>query len=190
LGAAYTSATNAAPVSGVIEVLNARGGRELIDEYLGQNSGGDGSLTTFGLQYDLSLARVIFGDYYQGDSPDVLLSLFGIGTQVASDDPQADGVFKLKGGAAATYNMTSWFGVSGRFDHVRLDSSENRLAFSIQTARLLFHTGWQSRDELALQYSHFDQGSDVPVYTGYPPLPDPGATPDQHVFVLSGTFWW
>ena len=190
VGAAHTSAVNSAPVSGVIEVLNARGGPELIEEYLGENSNGDGSLTTFGAQYDLSFARLFFGDYYRGDSPDLLLSLFGVGTQVQSDDEDADGVLKLKGGAAATYNIMSWFGVSGRFDHVRLDSSENRSAFSIQTARLLFHTDWQSRDELALQYSHFDQGSEVPVYTGYPPLPDFEAKPDQHVFVLSGTFWW
>ena len=57
LGVARTQATNAAPVSGAIEILNARGGPELIENYLGPASNGTGSLTTFGAQYDLSLSK-------------------------------------------------------------------------------------------------------------------------------------
>jgi hypothetical protein len=190
LGLARTIATNAEHISGVIEILNARGGPELIEEYLGPDSGGDGALTTFGAQYDLSVSRAVFGDYFRGDSPDLILSLFGVGTKVTSEDENADGTLKLKGGAEATYTMTSWFGLSGRFDHVRLDASESRQAFSIQTARLLFHTNWQSRDEIALQYSHFDYGGEVYVHTGFPPEEDQEAKPDQHVLALSGTFWW
>ena len=190
LGAAQTTATNAASVSGIIEVLNARGGPELMREYLGPDSGGDGSLTTFGAQYDLSVARLVYGEKYKGVSPDLLVSAFGIGTKVSSDDPEYDGVLKLKGGAELTYNMLSWFGVSGRYDHVRLDNENDREAFQIITSRLLFHTDWQSRDEFALQYSYFTYGGDVVVHTGYPPLPDPSVSPDRHVFVLSGTFWW
>jgi hypothetical protein len=190
LGGALTRATNAATVSGVIEVLNARGGPELIREYLGPDSGGDGGLTTFGTQYDLSVARLVYGDEFTGQSPDVLLSLFGIGTAVQSDDPEFDDVLKLKGGVEGTYNLLSWFGLSGRFDHVRLDHDDSRQAFSIISSRLLFHTDWQSRDEFALQYSHFIYGGDVVVRTGYPPTDDPSANPDRHVVSLSGTFWW
>jgi hypothetical protein len=190
LGASHTKANSAGIVSGVIEVLNARGGPELIDEYLGPDSGGTGALTTFGMQYDLSVARLGYGADFDGKSPDVLVSLFGIGTSVQSDDAEHDGIFKLKAGAELTYDFASFMGISGRYDHVRLDLDQARQAFSIQTARLLFHTDWQSRDEIALQYSHFDVGGDVPIYTGYPPTPDPTATSDQHVFVLSGTFWW
>jgi hypothetical protein len=190
LGAAQTSATNAGSVSGIIEVLNARGGPELIREYLGPDSGGDGSLTTFGAQYDLSVSRLVYGEKYKGVSPDLLFSAFGIGTKVSSKDAEYDDVLKLKGGAELTYNMLSWFGVSGRFDHVRLDHENDREAFQIMTGRLLFHTDWQSRDEFALQYSHFTYGGDVVVHTGYPPAPDPGQSPDRDVFVLSGTFWW
>lgn len=190
LGGAHTRASDAGIVSGVLEVLNARGGPELIAEYLGSESGGNGALTTFGLQYDLSVARLGYGEAYQGRSPDVIVSLFGVGTAVTSDDAARDGVFKLKAGAELTYDFASFMGVSGRYDNVRLDLDESREAFSIQTGRLLFHTGWQSRDEFALQYSHFDIGSDVPLYTGYPATPDPEAVADEHVLVLSGTFWW
>jgi hypothetical protein len=203
VGGARTQATNAGTVSGIIEVLNARGGSELIREYLGPNSGGTGSLMTFGAQYDLSLSRLIYHRRYRGKNPDLLLSLFGIGTRVSSRDrsqicsspgvdcrPAYDGVLKLKGGVEATYNLVSWFGVGGRFDHVRSDNAVNRRAYSIWTARLLAHTGWLSRDEIALQYSHFAYGREVPVRTGYPPADDPNANPDRHVFSLAATFWW
>jgi hypothetical protein len=190
LGASQVQARNAATVSGVIEVLNARGGPELIDEYLGPNSGGDGTLSVFGGQYDLSLARAAFGDLYQGKSPDVRVSLFGNGVSVASDEDAFDGRLKLKGGVEATYDMISWFGLSTRVDHVRPNSDNAREAFTVISPRVLFHTGWQSRDELALQYSHFIYGSQVVAERGFPPKPDPSLTPDSHVFSLSGTFWW
>jgi len=190
LGASQVQARDAATVAGVIEVLNARGGPELIDEYLGPNSGGDGSLTVFGGQYDLSLARAAFGDLYQGKSPDVRLSLFGNGVSVTSDDKAFDGRLKLKGGVEATYDMVSWFGVSTRVDHVRPNSDNAREAFTVISPRVLFHTGWQSRDEVALQYSHFIYGSQVVAERGFPPKPAPSLVPDSHVFSLSGTFWW
>jgi hypothetical protein len=202
-GVARTQATGANVVSGIIEVLNARGGAELSAEYLGPNSGGNGTLTTLGAQYDLSVARLLFGQRYHGKSADVLVSLFGLGTKVTSKDkaqecnssgtnchPRYDGVLKLKGGGELTYNMLPWLGVGGRFDHVRNDSDSSRTAFSIWSARLLAHTGWASRDEFALQYSRFVYGSGVVVRTGLPPRDDPRANPDKDVFSLSATFWW
>lgn len=198
VGGAHTQAVNSKVVSGIIEVLNARGGRGLIDEYLavdrdgdGKGDGdGDGSLTTFGAQYDMSLSRMAFADDYRGKNTDVLLSLFGIATSVSSEDPEKDGVLKIKGGAELTYNFLSWFGTSGRFDHVRLDNEFNDQAFNIYTGRLLFHTDWLSRDEFALSYSHFAYGPDVNAAAGYPPKDDPSLNPDRHVFSLSATFWW
>jgi hypothetical protein len=75
-------------------------------------------------------------------------------------------------------------------DRVTADTSDNDKAFNIFSPRLLFHTGWLSRDEFSLQYSYFNYGDEVIVRTGFPPSDDPEATPDQHVFALTGTFWW
>jgi hypothetical protein len=190
LGVARTQATNSASVSGAIQVLNAQGGPDLVAGYLGPNSNGNGSLTTFGAQYDLSLARAIFDYYYKGHSPDVLVSLFGIGTKVESRDPQFDGVFKLKVGAEVTYDFLPWMGVSERYDHVRLNASDDRQAFSIFSSRLLLHASWLTREEFALQWSYFADGAAVYVRTGYPPTIDPTYNPDINVLSLSGTFWW
>jgi hypothetical protein len=189
-GIGRTEARNSGVVSGVIEILNARGGPELIKYYLGPNSGGSGALTTFGAQYDLSVARAVYDKVYTGKSPDVLFSVFGIGTAVKSDDPDYDGKLKLKVGFETTYTVKSWFAVSGRFDHVRPDSSDDSRAFNVLSPRLLFHTDWQSRDEFALQYSYFINGGNALVYTGAPPTADPSVRPDKHALMLSGTYWW
>ncbi len=190
LGAAHTSLSEAAVVSGAIEILNARGGLEIMREYLGPESNGNGSLTTFGGQYDLSASRLIYGSLFEGRSPDLRLSLFGVGTLVKSEDEDYDGITKLKAGGEATYSITKWFSVSGRFDHVRPNSAINRQSYHIISPRLLFHTDWESRDELVLQYSRFVYGDQVVVRTGFPPEDDPAAIPDGHVFVMSGSYWW
>lgn len=190
VGVAHTSASHAATVSGVIQILNARGGPELISEYLGPKSHGNGGLTTYGAQYDLSVARAVYGDTFRGKSPDLRLSLFGIGAHIKSDDPSADGTGKLKVGAELTYAIASWFAVSSRFDHATANTSDSKQAFNIYSPRVLFHTDWLSRDEFALQYSYFQYGDNVVVRPGYPPTPDPSATPDKHVVSLSGTYWW
>jgi hypothetical protein len=190
LGGAHTQATNAGTVSGAIEVLNARGGPELVAHYLGNASNGNGSLSTFGVQYDVSIARLVFGDLYQGLSPDVLVSLFGVGTYVKSHDETADGVFKVKGGGEATYLPLSWFGVSERFDHVRLHGSDSKQAFNIISSRLLFHMDWKSRGELALQYSHFIYGMNVPAFSSYDPALAKPVNPDKDVVSLIATYWW
>ncbi|HEY4015843.1 MAG TPA: hypothetical protein VGM06_21030 [Polyangiaceae bacterium] len=190
LGVARTQASNAGSVSGAIEVLNAQGGPDLIAGYLGPNSNGNGALTTFGVQYDLSVAHALYYQNYKGHSADVLVSLFGIGTKVESHDPQFDGVFKLKVGAEVTYDFLSWMGVSERFDHVRLNASDDTQAFSIFSSRIFLHTSWLARDEFALQWSYFADGAAVYVRTGYPPTIDPTYNPDLNVLSLSGTFWW
>jgi hypothetical protein len=189
LGFARTALTNAATVSGAIEVLNARGGPELIKEYLGPASNGDGSLSTLGVQYDLSVSRLLFGDAFQGLSPDILVSLFGMHTSVSSDDPAFDGNGKLKLGTELTYNILSWFSVSGRFDHVAPGESSSQ-SFNVLTPRVLFHNGWDSQMEVALSYSRFIYGGDVQVETGSPPTLDPLAVPDADVIALTGWVWW
>jgi hypothetical protein len=190
-GFSHALATDAETVSGVIEVLNARGGPELIEEYLGPNSdGGNGSVSTLAVQYDLSVARAVYGDRFLGQSPDVLVSLFGMQSQVASEDSDYDGITKRKLGLEATYTMLSWFGASARFDHVAPNADNTRESFNVISPRLLFHTDWQANNQFALQYSHYMYGGDVVVETGFPPEDDPSANPDADVLSLSGSFWW
>ena len=189
--AAYTNAENARTVGRIIEVLNTEGGPGLIENYLGEASDGNGSLMTFGGQYDLSVGKLVsYPVPFNGDGPDIVVSLFGLGTQVTSDDPDEDGQLKLKFGAEAGYSLLSWFAASARLDEVYPNMDEAKEAFVIVSPRLIFRTDWQSTNQVVLQYSRFINGSLTTVRTGYPPREDLSAIPDENVVSLSASMWW
>jgi hypothetical protein len=190
----------AGTVGRIIEVLNTKGGQGLIDNYFGSLSNGNGSLFTFGGQYDLSIGRLVsYPVPFTGDGPDIYVSLFAMGTKVHSDDPtidtatgkpRYDGVTKVKYGIEASYSMLSWFAFSTRYDQVKPTSENDRYSFAVISPRLIFRTDWQATDQLVLQYSHWIDGSQTIVRTGYPPREDPTASPDTDMVSLTASMWW
>lgn len=191
LGFAYTDADNAGTVGRIIEVLNTRGGPGLIENYLGDQSAGNGSLTTFGGQYDLSIGRLVsYPVPFYGDGPDLFVSAFGLGTLVKSDDTRYDDLTKLKLGGMATYSLLSWLAASLRYDRVDPNLDETRYSFAVISPQVIFRTDWQSSDQIVLSYSHWLNGSLTTVRTGYPPQEDVTAIPDEDVVSLSASMWW
>ncbi|HEY2514900.1 MAG TPA: hypothetical protein VGI39_28735 [Polyangiaceae bacterium] len=184
-------AFNAHSVGGIIQVLNAPGGDGLMQNYFGPNSGGTGSLLTFAGQYDLSIGKLLRGGAeFKGDSPDLVVSLFGMQTHVSSAEKDFDNVTKRKFGAEGGYSMLSWLAASLRLDHVETNTSDSRDDFSIVSPRLIFRSKWQAHDQVVLQYSHFFNGSQVHVRTGYPAVEDPTIHPDADVVSLAASMWW
>ena len=190
LGASFTNAKNSRSVGRVIEVHNALGGPGLMRSYLGPDSGGTGKLLTIAGQYDLSIARAVYGKLFEGKSRDIVLSLFGMAVDVKSNDPRYDNITKVKLGAEASYSLLKWFATSARFDEVMNNVADSDETFSVVSARLLFRTDWQSRDQIVLQYSHWFNGDEVYVRTGSPASLDPTVHPDEHVVSLSASMWW
>jgi hypothetical protein len=191
IGGARTSATNARSVGRIAEVLNTGSGKGLMDNYLGPNSKGTGTLTTIALQYDLSVVSVLrYPQIFAGDSPDFVLSLFGMQTHVTSNEAAYDNVTKRKFGAEGGYSMLPWLAASVRFDRVMPDSNESAHSFSILSPRLIFRTKWQAHDQVVLQYSHWFNNSGVIVRSGYPAVPDPTLHPDEDMISLSASMWW
>ncbi len=191
LGLARTNATNARSISPVVRILEAPGGPGLMRTYFGPNGLGNGTLTTLGAQYDLSLGNLLsYLTPHDGNSPDVVLALFGIYTKVGSDQLGYDGVKKLKYGAEATYSITSWFAASGRYDRVMANTDDSHQTYAVISPRLIFHSDWDSQDQVVLQYSRYMVGSGVPVITGYPPAPDLYTIPDADVVSLTASMWW
>jgi hypothetical protein len=213
--ASYTKATNSVSVGRVVEILNAAGGQGLIENYLGPRSSigsdpnnpatGNGSLLTFGGEYDLSLAHLLlYPRTFDGKSHDLVLSLFGMYTRVRSEDktraldangnPGAwlyDGVNMLKFGAEGTYTLFSWLALGGRIDRVQPTSEIPGRTYNILSPRVIFHSDWQSRDQVVLQYSRFLYGDDPLVKSGYPLVDDPSLkNPDKDVLSLSANMWW
>jgi len=191
--------TSARTVGRIVEVLNTKGGPGLIDNYLGQGSGGTGNLSIFGWQYDLSIGRLVsYPVQFTGDGPDIYFSLFGIYAGIKSNDATFDGTSKLKFGAEASYSLLSWLVASLRYDNVRpgrpaavgLDAPDKDFAFQVIAPRIILRSGWQARDQVVLQYAHWANGPLTTVRTGYPPVEDLAAVPDRDVLSISANFWW
>jgi hypothetical protein len=175
----------------LVEVLNTRGGPGLIDNYLGDQSGGTGKLTIFGGQYDLSIGKLVsYPVPFYGDGPDIVVSLFGMGVNVASNDDRADGATKLKLGGEASYSLLSWLAASVRVDQVHPNLNETRYSFVSIAPRVIFRTDWQATDQLVLQYARFVHGALTTTRTGAPPEVDPFVKPDADVISLAASMWW
>jgi hypothetical protein len=201
LAAAHTQASYAGSIGPVIQILNTSGGQGLITDYFGPNSNGNGSLTTFAGQYDLSLGKLIRYPYhFKGKSPDIVLSFFGMMTHVTSADPLYNNVTKMKYGAEGAWALLPWLAISARVDRVDPNANSGAAspgcaagascAFTAVSPRLIFRSNWQARDQVVLQYSHWFMDSGVEVRDGYPAVYDPTIHPDEDVISLSASMWW
>ena len=202
-GAAHHDVDHGRSLGRIVEVLNVDSGLGLEREYFGPDSDTTGSLMTFGVQYDLSVSRLLwYPTPFVGEGPDVVFSLFAMQTAVSSNDKsfypveaehdakQYDGVVKRKFGLEATYAMLSWFAVSARYDHVAPDVDFTASSFSQISPRLLFRTGWNAHDQVALQYSHFFNNNWTTVRGGFPPEYDVRIKPDSDMLALTASMWW
>jgi hypothetical protein len=189
-GASLVDAENSSSVGRIVEVLNTRGGRGLMDNYFGPKSDGTGKLVIFGGQYDLSLARLLRTDGFRGDGPDIFVSLFALGAKVTSDDTNFDKFTKLKLGGEGTYSLLPWLAAGVRYDMVKPDVKYDSYNFAVLSPRMIFRTGWQARDQVTLQYSHWFNGKYTTVRDGYPPKPNVSIYPDEDVVSLSASMWW
>jgi hypothetical protein len=189
--ASRTDATHVGSIGRILEIMNTGNGDGLIANYLGSQSGGTGTLTTFAAQYDVSVKSILkYPEVFAGDSRDVVLSLFAMQTRVVSPDPAVGEVTKSKFGAEGACSISSWFAADLRFDQVIPNGGDSTQAFSVVSPRLIFRSKWQSHDQVVLQYSRFIYGSGVLVRSGYPAVTDPTIRPDRDVLSLSASMWW
>jgi hypothetical protein len=63
-------------------------------------------------------------------------------------------------------------------------------SFSQISPRLLFRSGWNARDQVALQYSHFFYNNWTAVRGGFPLDYDVTIVPDTDMFALTASMWW
>lgn len=185
LGLNHTKLTDSLTVGNVINVLNAGGGSGVSRFYLGPRSRGNGSITAAGLQYDLSLGKLLRHPApFWGEGPDLALSLYGMFARTQSVDADHDGVNRLKAGAEATYTPMAWFGLQGRYDHIAPDLNETALAKQITTARVIAKTEWIAHERIWLQYSHYFNGAGVKdPFTSLPPQ-------DEDLIAFVTSMWW
>ncbi|HEY4104393.1 MAG TPA: hypothetical protein VGM44_10895 [Polyangiaceae bacterium] len=191
IGGTEVKADKAASVGRSVEILNTKGGPGLMQQYLGENSGGTGKLAIIAAQYDLSLARLLrYPEPFYGDGPDIFVSLFGIQTKVNSADSAYDNITKRKLGAMGSYSFLPWLAATVRVDLVQPNVNDSTATFKVISPAVIFRTGWQAHDQVALQYSHWIDGVNTNVQAGYPPVEDHSVVPDKDMVSLLASFWW
>ncbi len=196
-GVGYTKAVDSRNVPRVINILNAEGGRGLMEEYFGMLSGGNGDLLTTGFQYDMSLQKFLHSPaYFNGNDWDLRASFFGIYAHVNSDQKFSvlpgyrvnfDDVDKLKVGTELTYNFVSWMGVSCRYDYVGPDLGNSERSFQIISPKLLFHTSFLSHEQFSLRYTRWFYGDQVIIQTV---APNDIQGLDEQMIALQANMWW
>jgi hypothetical protein len=67
---------------------------------------------------------------------------------------------------------------------------ESDFAFQVFSPRIILRTDWQARDQVVLQYSHWENGRFTTVRNGYPPVEDISIVPDTDVVSISANMWW
>lgn len=202
-GVSHTQVEHIRSVAGVVQILNAGGGRDLLDRYFGRNNDrGEGELFLLGAEYNVSLGELLrYPGEFWGEGPDLRLSVFGMYARITSEDPARDGEQKYKFGAEATYTPLAWLGLSGRVDRAvpyvtepkaPLYPDQNDNAFSVLTAKAIFRSDWKAREALTLQYSKFFYRSDFHLVTlnSGGQVSNVSDEPDQHLLALYGTLWW
>jgi hypothetical protein len=191
LAVSRAEATNSGSVGGIVQVLNTPGGVGLMEDYLGPNSSGTGSLLTVAGQYDLSVGKLLRYPYaFRGNAPDLVFSLFGMQTHVASKDRIYDNVTKRKYGIESGYGFLPWLAAAVRLDRVEPNQNDATQSFDVVSPRIIFRSNWQAHDQVVLQYSHWFNGSGVVVRNGYPAVYDPTIHPDENMISLTASMWW
>ncbi|MDX2024078.1 MAG: hypothetical protein SF187_27810 [Deltaproteobacteria bacterium] len=189
----HLSATRAQYMSPVLEVMHSYGGKGLTDNYFGSEASdnGTGGLNTFAFQYDYSLAALLRNSRGQEDAlrrgKDVLLSVFGVYTKIASKqadlDPMInrDGRRSFKWGADVAWWPTSWVGASVRYDRVVLNVDDEANSMRILSPRLSFRARFMGEGLIFLQYSRYGYGERIQLRAGQVPLE---TLPDQSAFKI------
>ena len=162
IGASHIIADKAVTVAPVIEVIHAYGGgffkSGITHQYLNERENwdnpliadGDGSVSTLSFQWDLSVASLI-------ELPQQLdLQTFAMFNYVNSeDDPDLEGMTKLKYGADLLWGPVSWFGVGMRFDRLQPRSNVPEQSFTVLAPRLVFRSDFATHEEITIGYAKY-----------------------------------
>ncbi len=196
-GGAHTIAKDARSVPRVINILNADGGRGLMDQYFGQLSGGNGSMTHVGFQYDMSLQKFLkYPVYFPSNDWNIRASFFGAlvhvnspqkSTNLPGFDVNFDNVTKLKLGSEVIYDFVSWAALGLRYDFIGPDLAQSDRGYQIISPRILFRTNFLSHEQINIRYTHWFYGDRVIIQNVAPN--DPQGL-DEHMVALQANMYF
>jgi hypothetical protein len=203
LAASYTSALNAFPLRGLATFGGE--GQALTDRWWGTGTAGTGSLYAAGLNYSVSLGRLLSGSSpFRGDGPDLVLNagfiiayttsnagvLSGSSTPgtLPTDIDQFDHRLRYKFAVDGLYTLRSWVGAGLRVDHVVPSSKDATQTFSVLAPRLVFRTNWMTRESITLLYAKWFYGSNTHPEASSIVAPD--GRLDSQLIAFNVNIWW
>jgi hypothetical protein len=188
LAVSYADASYAQLLTGM-SYWGSDTGDILTKRLLGQQGGGTGKLLIAGLEYNFSLAKLLWHPKaYWGDGPDLIMSVFAnVADTLQSSDPNFSGRKLYKLGGEFTYRFFSWLAISGRYDHVAPNSYDNKESFDVISPKLIVRSNWNSHEQVNLSYTRWFYGADT---HGVWPNDWTHLQLDNQMFALTFGMWW
>jgi hypothetical protein len=197
LGWSHIDAVNLLPLADAVQVIHGSNGKGFKEDYFGpkdrqsgvtQTNDG-GTVDTVLFEYLVRLAPLLG---YAGRGRDLAVSLYGMFNHVRSPSlmGQPGHSFdvdltqnKLKFGVELEALAVKFLSVGLRYDQVAPDTASSAASYEAISPRLIFHTGWKSKEYVIVNYSHYFTGPQA--YPGSPYSDLPYLVPDKDMFMVS-----
>jgi hypothetical protein len=202
-GASYTTGKSAFPLRGMATFGGE--GQPLTDRWWGTQTGGTGGLYAAGVNYTVSLGRLMSAPLpFRSDGPDLLLNAGAVLAYTTDDTQTVSGAtnpgalpsaadpfnhrLRYKLGVDALYTTLSWLAAGVRVDRVAPSSKDSEQTFYVLAPRLVFRTNWIARESITLLYARWFYGPNTHPDASSIVAPD-GRLDDQ-LIALNVNMWW
>ena len=187
LAGVYGKAEDAWNLLGM-RIWTARDGEAFTNDYLGQESGGNGSIWGVGTEFKMgwgAFARA--PEPFWGEGWDFVTTVAGQVGGVSSDsifDARDTSMYKV--GIDNRFKFMKWIAAGLRFDRVVPRTSDTDQSFSVIAPRLEFQSNWTSHETVTLQYAHWFYGDERPFIND----DTPNTNLDPDVVSFGFGMWW
>ncbi len=176
LGVSRIMASHAVTVAPAFEVIHANGGgffksgvthqffneKSRWDNHAVASRGGSGHIDTIEAQWNLSLSSLIGSEVFGGHTLDLetffMLNMITVDADSIDegvDDPNMDGVSKMKFGGDLSWHPTGWFGLGLRGDRVQPRSDLPEQSFTVLAPRAIFRSSYTSHERINIGYARY-----------------------------------
>ena len=163
-------------------------GETLTNRWWGPQTRGTGKLFAAGINYSVSLAKVVsYPVPFNNDGPDIVVNTGFEFAESWSDFEAFNGRARHKYGADVLYTFSPYMGVGLRGDRVVPNSKDSQETFHVIAPRLVFRSNWSSREAITLIYAKWFYGPHThPEASAI----TPGDRLDDQLFALNVQMWW
>ena len=189
-GASRVDAHAAWPLRGLLTYGGE--GRDLTERWLGNDTGGTGSINVVGINWSTSFGRILAAPKpFDANGPDLLINAGAVvATTRTPPSPGYDEPHPLQVRADALYAFQKNTAAGLRLDHVVPTSQDSSETFNVLAARLVFKTDWQSRESIMLLYARWFYGTHT--HPEYSNSTNSLALPrlDDQLIAVNVNMWW